>query len=159
MTGERVPDWLRQHAPEALRPALEWLLSPTVLTALAVGSVLLFILSVIGLPYFIARVPADYFSSRERRELGIREAPHSPWRKLAVVGKNLLGFVLLVLGIAMLVLPGQGLLAIVVSLFLLDFPGKRALQRRVIASPTIFRMLNAIRKRAGAPPLERGSWV
>ena len=45
-------------------------------------------------------------------------------RPLLLIAKNLLGFVLIVAGIAMLVLPGQGLLTIVVGVVLMNFPGR-----------------------------------
>ena len=70
------------------------------------------------------------------------------------LAKNGLGVVLLAAGIAMLVLPGQGLLTLVVALILLDFPGKRRLQRRIVYAPRVLAALNALRRRAGREPLE-----
>ena len=57
-------------------------------------------------------------------------------------------------GGAMLVLPGQGLLTILIGLLLLEFPGKRALERRLVARPGIKTFLDRIRARRGKPPLE-----
>ena len=56
-------------------------------------------------------------------------------------------------GLAMLVLPGQGLLTILIGLMLLDFPGKRRLERRIVARPAILAMLNRMRARRGRDPL------
>jgi hypothetical protein len=120
------------------------------LIALGLGSILLFVLSIIGVPWVVARLPPDYLTTTRR--FGHGWHPH--WRVTILIAKNLLGFVLLVAGIAMLVLPGQGVLSIVVALVLLDFPGKRRLERRVVSYPPLFRALNALRRRAGRPPLD-----
>ena len=61
--------------------------------------------------------------------------------------------VFLVAGVAMLVLPGQGLLTILIGLMLISFPGKRGLERRIVGRPTILRILNGMRARRSLPPL------
>ena len=71
--------------------------------------------------------------------------------RTALAGSVLL---LLAAGVVMLLAPGQGLLTIMVALLFLDFPGKRRLQRRIVASPRVLRALNAMRRRAGQPPLQ-----
>jgi hypothetical protein len=68
--------------------------------------------------------------------------------------KNLLGIVLLLAGIAMLVLPGQGLITMFVSLTLLNFPGKYRLERWVISQGVVFRSINWIRQRRGYRPMD-----
>jgi hypothetical protein len=97
-------------------------------------------------------MPADYFVQRE--------APAGSWRQRhpvirAIVRtlKNTLGAVLVVAGAIMLLTPGQGILAIVIGLSLLDVPGKRAFELRIVRHPTFRRAVNAIRARAGRPPL------
>ena len=67
--------------------------------------------------------------------------------------RNALGAVLLAAGIAMLVLPGQGLLTILLGLMLVDFPGKRRAERALVARPNVFEALNWLRAKAGRPPL------
>jgi hypothetical protein len=71
-----------------------------------------------------------------------------------VISKNAIGIVFVVLGVVMLVLPGQGLLTIVVGLMLLDFPGKYEVELWVVRRPSILRAINWIRSRAHKPPLE-----
>jgi hypothetical protein len=150
--------WIEERLPAWLRGPAAWLLDPTVLTALGLLSLALFVLSAAGVPWFIARVPADYFSRRELERMSIAPGPRSPWRIAGRVLKNLLGVLLLLSGIAMLALPGQGLLTIFVALLLLEFPGKRRLERRLIGWRPLYRAINGLRRRAGRPPLERGSW-
>jgi len=56
--------------------------------------------------------------------------------------------------LAMLVLPGQGLLTMFISLMLLDFPGKRRLEQSIVRRPIILRSINWLRERHHRPPLE-----
>jgi hypothetical protein len=138
---------------EVFRSLHALLQHPVLLVALAVISVVTFVASVLGVPFFLARLPADYFSRVEKKPFGI-ELSNRPLRTLLAVGKNALGVLLVTLGILMLVLPGQGILTMLVGLLLLDFPGKRRLERRLIGTPRVLRVVNALRKRWNRPPLE-----
>ena len=130
------------------------MLQPLVLTLFVSISVLLFVLSLIGLPLALTRMPADFFSRPERRRLKLAERKRPFWFVVLRSLKNALGGILLVLGLLMLFVPGQGLLTIFVALFLLDFPGKHRLQRWVISRPAVHRPVNALRRRARRPPLQ-----
>ncbi len=68
--------------------------------------------------------------------------------------KNAVGTMLLAAGIAMLVLPGQGILTILAALALLNFPGKRTLEMWILHRPSILRTVNWLRRRAHQEPLE-----
>ena len=68
--------------------------------------------------------------------------------------KNVLGVVLLLAGILMMVLPGQGIITILVALSLLDFPGRRQLETRLVRQPKVRQAINWIRARAGRPPIQ-----
>ncbi|WP_041454010.1 PGPGW domain-containing protein [Anaeromyxobacter sp. K] len=130
------------------------MLQPIVLGVLGSTSVALFALTVVALPLILTRMPTDFFSRPERRRLELAERDR-PFRFVILRGlKNALGGVLLLLGLLMLIVPGQGLVTIFVALFLLDFPGKRRLQRWVISRPVVHRPVNALRRRAGRPALE-----
>lgn len=155
-----MPAWLSELLPEALERIVEHLFSSRVLIGLGVLSAIGFLASLIGVPLFLSRLPQDYFSRRERAHLGIPTAPPRPgWIVLRVLN-NALGLILVSLGLLMLVLPGQGILTLLVGLLLLDFPGKRRLERWLIGRPAVFRMINALRRRAGRDPLEpRASWL
>jgi len=143
-------EWLMAVAPGWARPWVSWALHPSVLIVLSGLSLFLFVASVLAIPWFVSRLPADYFA-RDRDRPSLIENART--RSLFHVGKNVLGVVLLLAGIAMLVLPGQGMLTIVVALILVDFPGKRGLQRRLVSRPRILRALNALRRKAGRDPL------
>ena len=60
---------------------------------------------------------------------------------------------LVVAGVAMCVLPGPGTVTILVGLGLVDFPGKYALQKKLVGKPAILEALNAERARGGVEPL------
>ena len=155
-----MPEAVARYLPESVQPFVEKLLSPGVLIALAVISIVSFVASLVGVPYFLTRLPVDYFSRHERQVLGLPLGTVSRPRRAFRVLKNLFGLVLLLLGILMLVLPGQAILTLLVALFFLDFPGKHRLERWVVRRPLVLRSINALRRRAGREPLEpRTSWL
>jgi hypothetical protein len=81
-----------------------------------------------------------------------------PLRALARLGKNLAGLVLLLLGAVMALpgVPGQGILTMIIGLTLLDFPGKLALERRLVSRPFVLRQLNGLRGHFRRGPLDLG---
>jgi hypothetical protein len=116
------------------------------------ASVLIFVLSLVSLPWLVARIPEDYFLSPEPY-VRYHEFRHPVIRFLILIIKNIFGIVLLLAGISMLVLPGQGILTIMMGLVLLNFPGKRRFERWLIRKQSISRALNWLRRRAGRAPL------
>ena len=128
---------------EAYEPLAWWLAGVSVVT---------FVASVIAMPFVIVQMPADYFV-RPTPTSGSWQARHPAVRVTLLAAKNTLGAMLVVAGIIMLFIPGQGILAILVGLSLLDLPGKRHLERRLIGRPAILRAINAIRARAHRPPV------
>lgn len=135
-----MADWL--HRNEAWLSWVVW------------ASGALFVVSVVLLPVLVALIPHDYFARAE--------PPHPRWeiehRGLRIafrVARNALGGLLLVLGVAMLVLPGQGLLAILAASVLLDFRGKRRAQLWFAGRPGVLGAMNWIRRRLGRRPIER----
>lgn len=116
-------------------------------------SVAVFLGSLVVIPWVIVRMPADYFSSA-RRERVLREAGRrSAWRWAVLVAKNLGGGLLMVAGLAMLVLPGQGLLTLLMGFLLLDFPGKYRMERWLVQRTPLRRIIDRCRVRAGREPL------
>jgi hypothetical protein len=126
-------DWLRDH--------LWWTLTLSVV--ILVGTVVL-------APLVVARMPSDYFVRPERGSWSRR---HPLLRGAAWAGRNLLGAVLIVAGIAMLIAPGQGILTILIGLIVLEFPGKRDLELRLVRRPRVRRAIDWIRAKAKRPPL------
>ena len=118
-----------------------------------VGSVVLLVGSLWIAHYFLTTVPADYFSPGRQRLDRWRNS-HPALRLTLLILKNALGILLIVLGLIMFVTPGQGVLTLLLGIVLTDFPGKRALERMILRRPTVLRLVNRMRARAGQGPLE-----
>ncbi len=115
-------------------------------------SVFMMAATLIAVPVIIIYLPPRYL----KEEDGGEKAAHipSPWRVPYLVVKNVLGAILAIAGVAMLVLPGQGLVTLAIGLGLMNFPGKRRLIHRLIGRPKMLETINRLRKRAHRPPLE-----
>ncbi len=102
----------------------------------------MFAATVIAVPIFLVRVSEDHFvKPRATRSLHLH------------VLRAVLGLALIVLGIAMVVLPGQGLLTILVGLSVLDLPIKDRIVGRILRVRQVSSAVTRLRRRAGKPPL------
>jgi len=122
---------------------------PALLAWLGLGSVVMFVLTILALPPIIALMPEDYFVRPRRPAAAIR-----PLNWLWLIGKNVLGWIIILVGLSMLVLPGQGLLTILVGVALINFPGKRQAECWLARRPRVLSTMNWIRKKAGRAPLQ-----
>jgi hypothetical protein len=79
----------------------------------------------------------------------------APVRVLGIVGKNVAGLLMLLIGFVMALpgVPGQGVLTMIIGLTLVDFPGKLGLERRLIGRPAVISRINRLRGRFGREPL------
>jgi hypothetical protein len=102
----------------------------------------------------LVKIPADYFKKNHKTKFW--SGPNPPVHAAKVIGKNILGFLLVVLGIVLSIpgVPGQGLLTILLGIMLLDFPGKSTLERKLLSRPEIVKTINRLRDRFHKPPLE-----
>jgi archaellum biogenesis protein FlaJ (TadC family) len=131
--------WVREY--QAL---LQWL---------GVCSLVMFVGTLIVFPLVIIYLPQDYFQRHERDPAYETRRHPAVWLALAVL-KNIVGIVLILAGLAMLVLPGQGLLTILIGATLTNFPGKYAVERWLVGHQPVATALNRIRDRAGRPRLD-----
>ena len=101
----------------------------------------------------MVKVPPSYFSINHSREF--MTGRHWFVRSGALILKNLLGLVLIVLGVLLSLpgVPGQGILTILLGLIMLDIPGKRPLEAKIIQQPRVLAAVNDLRSRYGQPPL------
>jgi hypothetical protein len=115
--------------------------------------VVTFAISLAIVSFIMVRIPPDYFHRDRPRELWADRPPAVRW--LGMFAKNLLGVALVVLGILMSVpgVPGQGILTILLGIMLLDFPGKRALEYKLVSRPQVLNTINKLRHRFGKPSL------
>lgn len=138
-----------------MEPILSWIGAHPEISSVALGiSILVLAATVILSPYLAALIPEDYFVNPDRRTLHPSSSVIGLLRKLI---KNLLGLVLLFLGLVMLVTPGQGLLTIFVALMALDYPGKYDVERWLFSKSSIRDGINWLRRKAGAEPLKTDS--
>lgn len=123
--------------------------------ALGVGIFLVTFLANLALVSFIlVKIPADYF--RESRQAKFLKKQSSVVRVLAIIGKNIAGVILVVLGVLLSLpgVPGQGVLTILLGVMLLDFPGRRRFERWIVSSPRVLKAVNKLRHRFDKPPLK-----
>ena len=83
-----------------------------------------------------------------------RHYPETLETDLSIIFKNLIGYSLILGGIMMLFLPGQGLFTIFIGLMLSNYPGKYYIEKRFIAIPSVLRSINWLRSRSNKPPLK-----
>lgn len=121
------------------------------LIGLTVVSVFGFISSLIAIPLILVRLPADYFDTRTPRHW--MKDHHPLLRLIGLIVKNIVGAVLFLGGLAMLFLPGQGLLTMLIGISLMDFPRKRELEAKMVGQPTLFGVINTMRQKFHKPPL------
>ncbi len=104
--------------------------------------------------FILVKLPTDYFQKNRQTKLwsGPRPAVHAT----KVIGRNILGVLLVGLGIIMSLpgVPGQGLLTVLLGLTLVDFPGKRNVERKLLKRPAITNAITSLRQRFGKPPLQ-----
>ncbi len=103
--------------------------------------------------FLLVKLPATYFHSSHDRELW--RDRHKVVRWTGIILKNLLGLILVVAGIIMAIpgVPGQGVLTILFGIMLLDFPGKRALELKLVSRPAVLSRINQLRLKFGKQPL------
>ena len=123
-------------------PPIDWPLVLGVLTALSAG---LLLVAAVALPRVLATLPADYLQ---------HDAEDDPVPPPGVaLARNALAAFLVVAGVAMLVLPGQGVLTILAGLVVSTVRGKRRVVHWLLAQPAVVPAVQWVRRRAGAEPL------
>lgn len=122
-----------------------------VLIWFAVSSIFMFVGTLIAIPIILMRLPADYFDTRIPRPW--MENHHPVLRLLGHIVKNVVGAIFLFAGFLMLFLPGQGVLTMLIGLSLIEFPGKRRVEAKIVGQSTVLSTINAMRAKFDKPPL------
>jgi hypothetical protein len=140
---------------------MEWLTATLSFLELTWTEVLLgltaFVLASIGgmavVSLLLVRLPATYFCDTCPRDFMLDRHPVVRWTGRIL--KNLLGVLVVMLGIilAMPGVPGPGILTMLIGVMLLEFPGKRRLERRLVSRPKVLETINRLRRRHGKLPL------
>ena len=118
-------------------------------------SIFILIISVFMMVLIISFLPEDYFKSENRNLISSVQNSRYPLLKLLVlITKNFFGVLLLLSGILMLVLPGQGVLTIITGLVFMDYPGKYKFERKLLRQKGVINSINWIRSRLSKPSLK-----
>ena len=136
-------DWLRNLFEQISWQYVAWGVGLFVVT---------FTLSLLVVAVILVRLPATFFLDSPERGFWGERSRSIRWA--GVVLKNLAGVMLIVLGIALSLpgVPGQGALTILIGIILVDFPGKRRLERKIVGRPTVLAAINRLRARYNRPP-------
>lgn len=122
------------------------------LGVIGILSAIMFIASLLSLPFLVSLIPEDYFRYHEPYRK--HHTYKHPVIRLLILGmKNLAGLVLIIAGFIMLFLPGQGLITLTMGLLFLNFPGKRKLEYRLISNQKVLRSINWLRAKRNKGPL------
>jgi hypothetical protein len=137
----RFTDWLTQ-----------WTWKRAIVTALIF--VVTFVVATGLVSLIVVKLPATYFHPDHDREVMKNRHPVLRW--VVLITKNLGGVILILLGIVMSLpgIPGPGLVTILFGIMLLDFPGKRRLESKMVSHPKVLKSINDLRKKFGKPPLK-----
>lgn len=107
--------------------------------ALNVSALVLFFGSILFTIYIVLKLPQNYWVNENYRKPGIIES----------VLRNIVAAVFFVAGFAMLFLPGQGLITIVIAFLISHIPYKKRLIRYFISKPNVQKGFNYIRRKFG----------
>ncbi|HEX2967128.1 MAG TPA: hypothetical protein VHO84_15190 [Syntrophorhabdaceae bacterium] len=118
---------------------------------ISIASFVLLLGSLVFAVIFIIRMPSDYFIREKQGDKNITAEREKS--KVFVVAKNLLGYILLIAGVLMLILPGQGFITMLIGIFLVDFPGKHKIVKWIGTRKGVLRSMNWVRRRAGRGPI------
>lgn len=104
--------------------------------------------------FVVVKLPATYFHPDHDREILKDKSPAVRWA--GIIGKNLAGVILVVLGVLMSLpgIPGPGLVTILFGVMLVDFPGRRTLEHKIVSRPSVQKTINNLRKRFGKKPIK-----
>jgi hypothetical protein len=140
---------------------IEWLTQTMASWGLTGRDVLLGVLLFVGsfavslavVSWVLVKLPTTYFQPTHERAFLVNRGPAVRWSGMIL--KNVAGLMLVLLGIVMSVpgVPGQGILTILLGIMLLDFPGKREFEYKLVSRPKVLRTINLLRQKFGKPPL------
>ena len=139
---EEIWQWLVQFWQSLTWGKIVWGLALTVISIIASYGLI-----VVGM----IKIPADYFSSSYVKK--VNPDQHFSLRWSATIIKNIVGIILIVAGIIMIFTPGPGVPTILLGLIMMDIPGKRPLEAKLIQRPMVLSAVNELRSKYNKPPL------
>lgn len=133
------------HWMEVNRDWLSWL---------GIASFTMVILSLIVVPLLVIRMQEDYFLENRNPRKSLKKQ-HPVLRMTGLIAKNLTGGLLVISGVllSLPLVPGQGLLTVLIGLAIMDFPGKRRLEIWLVKRKPVAWAIRKLREKANRPPL------
>lgn len=113
---------------------------------LTIVTAITLVTSIVIIPYIILNLTPDYFLYKRQPMLKYK---HRVIRYFVLIIKNLFGYILFILGVIMLFIPGQGLLSIALGMLLINFPGKKKVEKKMFSNKKVNKIINIIRKKFG----------
>ena len=113
-------------------------------------SLFVFLFSLLSIKWLVSLIPEDYFIHKKDSKI---KTSNIFILYIILIFKNLIGYSLILGGIMMLVLPGQGLFTIIIGLMMSNYPGKYSIEKKFIAIPTILKSINWLRRKSNKPPI------
>ena len=114
-------------------------------------SAVIFIIFLFAIPIFIVKLPADFFIQQSLPTACPASQKHPLVRLIYLTAKNLIAVMIILAGIAMLFLPGQGVVTIIIGVSMLTIRGKRRLVLGLVCHRLIMQSLNRLRARFNKP--------
>ena len=108
------------------------------------------VFGVVALPWFLTRIPADYFLGRHH------PLTTSHWTRFVRFVRNTVGSLLIFLGVLLLVLPGPGYMTILAGVIVVNFGWKYRLGRWILCKRAVRPAIDKLRHKAGKEPLLLG---
>jgi len=117
------------------------------------GAVVGIAVSYIVVSIVIIKMPANYFHSD--REHHFLPDTNPVLRTAAIAVKNIIGVVLIMVGIVLSLpaVPGPGLVTVFIGLMITDIPGKRVVEAKIIKRPLVLSAVNRLRAKYNQPAL------
>jgi hypothetical protein len=125
----------------------------TLLLWLGAFSALCFLATAIAVPWVVISLPDNYFVTEKRGSL-LTQNFHPLIALMLLALKNCLALAIVLAGVVMLIIPGQGLLTIFIGVLMLDFPGKFKVERWLVSKQAVLSSINWLRRRSGKNELE-----
>ena len=126
----------------------EWLQVHRGVVIAVAASMFVGLAAMAGALFVVVRLPADYLRKRQQGS----EGRGGSWKRIS---RNILGWALIAAGVAMLVLPGPGLVVALMGVAMADFPGKHQMLGWLLSRSRILETMNRLRARFGKPPFEK----
>jgi hypothetical protein len=138
---------------ESIKNCGEWIEGHKTLSlGITVGSIVVCLVGLAAIPFVLVRLPQDHFVKPDPPFLPPPGSGIGAW--IWMVVRNLLGVAMLIAGLAMMFLPGPGIVGLILGLSLIQCPYKKKIESYFVRRPFVHETINNLRKKHNVPPLD-----